>query len=100
MPALIERAIAANDRVKYLIALLQGARLRADDPEGEFATLRAERVAAARQERAVLASDGRRTTRMQRSRDAARHRLPRSAGCARAPGRRGGGGCSHLTRRS
>jgi len=46
LPALLERALAANDRVKYLIALLQAARLRADAPENGLATLRAERAAA------------------------------------------------------
>jgi pyruvate,orthophosphate dikinase len=46
LPALLERALAANDRVKYLIALLQTARLHADDPDAGRATLRGERVAA------------------------------------------------------
>ncbi len=46
LPALLERALAANDRVKYLIALLQAGRLHADTSNGEVTTLRAERVAA------------------------------------------------------
>ena len=46
LPALLERALAANDRVKYLIALIQAGRLHADAPEEAHATLRAERVAA------------------------------------------------------
>jgi hypothetical protein len=43
---MLERALAANDRVKYLIALAQAARLNANAPDQQIATLRAERVAA------------------------------------------------------
>jgi pyruvate,orthophosphate dikinase len=46
LPALLERALAANDRVKYLIALAQTARQHAGAPDEEIATLRAERLAA------------------------------------------------------
>jgi pyruvate,orthophosphate dikinase len=46
LPAMLERALAANDRVKYLIALAQAARLNANAPDQQIATLRAERVAA------------------------------------------------------
>lgn len=47
LPQLINQALAANDRVKYRLALLQTARLHADHPHDSFSPLRAERLAAA-----------------------------------------------------
>ncbi len=47
LPALIEAALAANERAKYLLALLQNARLQADQPTARVSELRRERLAAA-----------------------------------------------------
>jgi uncharacterized protein Yka (UPF0111/DUF47 family) len=46
LPRLIEEALAANDRVKFLLTLLQVGRRHADDPEQPLPDLRAERAAA------------------------------------------------------
>ncbi|HXQ63252.1 MAG TPA: DUF47 family protein [Steroidobacteraceae bacterium] len=46
LPRLIEEALAANDRVKYRLTLLQLARRHADAPDQELPDLRAERNAA------------------------------------------------------
>ncbi len=43
LPAAVERALRANDRAKYLFALLQNARLKADQPSTELSNLSAER---------------------------------------------------------
>jgi uncharacterized protein Yka (UPF0111/DUF47 family) len=44
-PAAVNAALAANDRVKYVLALLQTAAAHADDPNRPVAALRHERVA-------------------------------------------------------
>ena len=46
LPRLIEEALAANDRFKYRLTLLQAARRHADAPQQPLPDLRAERVAA------------------------------------------------------
>src|SRR5271166_988206 len=46
LPQSMQRALAANDRIKYCFTLLQGAQQHADHPEGTPLDLRAERVAA------------------------------------------------------
>jgi len=43
LPAAVGRALRANDRVKYLFALLQSARIKADRPTTELPSLSAER---------------------------------------------------------
>jgi uncharacterized protein Yka (UPF0111/DUF47 family) len=43
LPAALARALQANERVKYLFALLQSARIRADHPSTELSNLSAER---------------------------------------------------------
>ena len=43
LPAALGRALRANDRVKYLFALLQSARIRADQPTTELPSLSSER---------------------------------------------------------
>lgn len=45
LPALVNDALTANDRAKYYFSLLQTARLRADNLERPFSTLREERIA-------------------------------------------------------
>jgi hypothetical protein len=45
-PALVNAALAANDRIKYAFALLQMAALHARQPEQEFSNLKRERIAA------------------------------------------------------
>lgn len=45
LPALVNTALAANEQVKYLLALLQMARARADQPEEGATGLQRERVA-------------------------------------------------------
>lgn len=45
LPALLNEALAANDRAKYRLTLLQTAKARADAPGESFADLRAERLA-------------------------------------------------------
>jgi uncharacterized protein Yka (UPF0111/DUF47 family) len=47
LPALLNEALAANDRAKYLFTVLQVARGRAEHPGGAAPELRAEREAAA-----------------------------------------------------
>ncbi len=46
LPALLNEALAANDRAKYLFTLLQVAQGHADHPDGAVTELRAEREAA------------------------------------------------------
>ncbi|NKQ58237.1 hypothetical protein HFP15_35835 [Amycolatopsis sp. K13G38] len=46
LPFLVNRGLAANERAKYLLSLVQTARTRADQPAEPFAVLRAERLAA------------------------------------------------------
>ena len=46
VPALVNRGLAANDRVKYFLSLLQAALDHADQPEVPAPTLRRERLAA------------------------------------------------------
>lgn len=43
LPALVNHALAANDRIKYYFTLLQAAKARAENPHGDFSNLRAER---------------------------------------------------------
>jgi len=45
LPALLNEALAANDRAKYRLTLLQTAKARADGPGGVFSDLRTERLA-------------------------------------------------------
>ncbi len=45
LPTLVNRALAANDRAKYLFTLLQMAKSRADFPDEEFTNLSQERLA-------------------------------------------------------
>jgi len=45
LPPLINEALAANDRAKYRLTLLQTAKARADAPEQTFPDLRSERLA-------------------------------------------------------
>jgi hypothetical protein len=45
LPALVNEALAANDRAKYLMTLLQVARERADHPDREATDLKQERLA-------------------------------------------------------
>ena len=45
LPALLNTALAANDRAKYRLTLLQTAKSRADFPDEEFSDLRTERLA-------------------------------------------------------
>jgi uncharacterized protein Yka (UPF0111/DUF47 family) len=44
LPALVNAALAANDRAKYLFTLLQMAKSHADRPDGPFSNLRQERL--------------------------------------------------------
>jgi uncharacterized protein Yka (UPF0111/DUF47 family) len=46
LPVLINRALAANDRIKYFFSLLQTAQERADHPERALPTMRVERETA------------------------------------------------------
>ena len=46
LPEQLNRALAANDRVKYFFTLLQGAKQHADDPQASFSELRSERQTA------------------------------------------------------
>ncbi|MEQ8789616.1 MAG: hypothetical protein RIC55_25195 [Pirellulaceae bacterium] len=45
LPNLVNRALVANDRAKYLMTLLQTAREHADHPDGGFTNLKQERMA-------------------------------------------------------
>jgi uncharacterized protein Yka (UPF0111/DUF47 family) len=45
LPSLLNEALAANDRAKYRLTLLQTAKARADSPDGPFSDLRTERLA-------------------------------------------------------
>jgi hypothetical protein len=45
LPTLVNEGLAANDRAKYLLTLLQAARDHADHPEGPAADLKQERLA-------------------------------------------------------
>ncbi|MBK9086789.1 MAG: DUF47 family protein [Sterolibacteriaceae bacterium] len=53
LPALVNEALAANDRAKYYFALLQIAQARADDPQRSAPELVAERSAAGVEEDAL-----------------------------------------------
>lgn len=46
LPSLVNRALAANDRVKYRFTLLQAAQAHAERPDAVASSLRAERLAA------------------------------------------------------
>lgn len=46
LPLLVNRGLEANDRAKYLLALLQTARAHADQPDQALSSLREERLAA------------------------------------------------------
>lgn len=46
LPSLVNRALSANDRVKYRFTLLQAAQAHAEKPEAVASSLRAERLAA------------------------------------------------------
>jgi uncharacterized protein Yka (UPF0111/DUF47 family) len=50
LPAAVGRALRANDRVKYLFALLQSARIHADHPSTELPSLATEREQAGEHE--------------------------------------------------
>lgn len=45
LPALLNEALAANERAKYRLTLMQTAKSRADNPDGHFPDLRPERLA-------------------------------------------------------
>jgi hypothetical protein len=45
LPQLINRALAANDRIKYYLTLFQSARVHADHPDRDAPSLRSEREA-------------------------------------------------------
>ncbi len=45
LPGMINEALRANDRIKYFFTLLQTAKGRADDPDAEVRSLKAEREA-------------------------------------------------------
>ncbi|MBI4189083.1 MAG: DUF47 family protein [Betaproteobacteria bacterium] len=47
LPALVNRALVANDRAKYFFTLLQAAKAHADQPDTQFSDLRRERLASA-----------------------------------------------------
>src|SRR3990172_12483272 len=47
LPALVNRALVANDRAKYFFTLLQAAKAHADQPDAQFSDLRRERLASA-----------------------------------------------------
>jgi uncharacterized protein Yka (UPF0111/DUF47 family) len=47
MPSLINSGLAANDQIKYLLTLLQVAKVHADHPEAPFSSLQQERIASA-----------------------------------------------------
>lgn len=53
LPALIDQALAANDRTKYYFSLLQAARAHADVPDAQASDLRAERLAAGIEDRGL-----------------------------------------------
>lgn len=53
LPTLVNRALAANDRVKYRFTLLQAAQAHAEQPDAVASSLRAERLAAAVQNGAL-----------------------------------------------
>ncbi|MCU0632287.1 MAG: hypothetical protein MUC66_04845 [Methanolinea sp.] len=46
LPALVNSALAANDRIKYYFTLLQTAQARAENPHADFSSLRVERESA------------------------------------------------------
>lgn len=46
LPLLVNRGLEANDRAKYLLALMQAARHHADQPDRPFSSLSEERLAA------------------------------------------------------
>ena len=46
LPSLVNRALAANDRVKYRFTLLQAAQAHAERPDAVTSSLRTERLAA------------------------------------------------------
>src|ERR1035437_11107600 len=46
LPSLVNRGLEANDRAKYLLALMQAARAHADQPDRPFSSIRDERQAA------------------------------------------------------
>src|ERR1035437_7010502 len=46
LPSLVNRGLEANDRAKYLLALMQTARAHADQPDRPFSSLSEERLAA------------------------------------------------------
>lgn len=46
LPALVNQGLEANDRAKYFLSLLQTARAQADEPDGQYSSLRDERLAA------------------------------------------------------
>ena len=53
VPALVNRALAANDRAKYYFSLLQMAAAHAAHPEGGRPDLRRERIAAGEDDAAL-----------------------------------------------
>jgi uncharacterized protein Yka (UPF0111/DUF47 family) len=75
LPSLVNRALTANDRVKYRFTLLQAAQAHADRPDAVTSSLRAERLAAGVQD-----SDLDRVVGDSERLGPGRYRVPASAG--------------------
>ena len=73
LPGLVNEALAANDRAKYLLTLLQSARARADRPSAQHPTLSAERIQAGIEDAALDA-----VVAQSESAGAGRYRIPGS----------------------
>jgi uncharacterized protein Yka (UPF0111/DUF47 family) len=78
LPSLVNRALTANDRVKYRFTLLQAAQAHADRPDAVTSSLRAERLAAG-----VPDSDLDRVVGDSERLGPGRYRVPESAGIVR-----------------
>jgi uncharacterized protein Yka (UPF0111/DUF47 family) len=78
LPSLVNRALTANDRVKYRFTLLQAAQAHADRPDAVTSSLRAERLAAG-----VADGDLDRVVGESERLGAGRYRVPKSAGVVR-----------------
>ncbi len=79
LPSLVNRALSANDRVKYRFTLLQAAQAHADRPDAVTSSLRAERLAAG-----VPDGDLDRVVGESERIGPGRYRVPASAGIVRA----------------
>lgn len=79
LPSLVNRALTANDRVKYRFTLLQAAQAHADRPDAVTSSLRAERLAAG-----VPDGDLDRVVGESEHIGPGRYRVPASAGIVRA----------------